>query len=69
MHAIEQSDIVIFMCDAEESLVDQDIKILNMIIQNGKPILFALNKTDLVSKNAIDKIYNSKRMQSDFINL
>ena len=67
MHAIEQSDIVIFMCDAEESLVDQDMKILNMIIQNGKPILFALNKTDLVSKNAIDKIYNSKRMQSDFI--
>ena len=67
MHAIEQSDIVIFMCDAEESLVDQDMKILNMIIQNGKPILFALNKTDLVSKNAIDKIYNSKRMQSDLI--
>ena len=67
MHAIEQSDIVIFMCDAEESLVDQDMKILNMIIQNGKPILFALNKTDLVSKNAIDKIYSSKRMQSDFI--
>ena len=67
MHAIEQSDIVIFMCDAEESRVDQDMKILNMIIQNGKPILFALNKTDLVSKNAIDKIYSSKRMQSDFI--
>ena len=28
MHAIEQSDIVIFMCDAQEGLVDQDLKIL-----------------------------------------
>ena len=67
MHAIEQSDIVIFMCDAQEGLVDQDLKILNMIIENGKPVLFALNKIDLISKNNLKKLYESKRMQSEFI--
>ncbi len=67
IHSIEQSDIVIFICDATEGLVDQDLKILNMIIENGKPILFALNKIDLVSKSELAEIYNTKKMQSEFI--
>ena len=67
IHAIEQSDIVIFICDASEGLVDQDLKILNMIIENGKPVLFALNKTDLVSNSDLEKIYSTKKMQSEFI--
>jgi GTP-binding protein len=67
IHAIEQSDIVIFICDASEGLVDQDLKILNMIIENGKPVLFALNKTDLVSHSDLEKIYSTKKMQSEFI--
>ena len=50
LHAVEKSDIVIFLCDANESLVDQDLKILNIIIDAGKPILFAFNKIDLLSK-------------------
>ena len=30
MYAIDQSDIVILMCDINEGLVDQDMKILNL---------------------------------------
>ena len=67
MHSIEESDIVIFICDGTEGLVDQDLKILNMIIDNGKPVLFAINKTDLLSKDDLSEIYNTKRMQSEFI--
>jgi GTP-binding protein len=67
MHAIDQSDIVILMCDINEGLVDQDMKILNMIIENGKPVLLAFNKIDLVSKSELEKKYNSKKMQSEFI--
>ena len=66
IHSIEESDIVIFLCDATEGLVDQDLKILNMIIENGKPILFALNKIDLVSKKELDNLYATKKMQSEF---
>ncbi len=67
MHSIEESDIVIFICDGTEGLVDQDLKILNMIIDNGKPVLFAINKTDLLSKDELSEIYNTKKMQSEFI--
>ena len=67
MHSIEESDIVIFICDGTEGLVDQDLKILNMIIDNGKPVLFAINKTDLLSKDDLSEIYNTKKMQSEFI--
>ena len=67
MYAIDQSDIVILMCDINEGLVDQDMKILNMIIENGKPVLLAFNKIDLVSKSELEKKYNSKKMQSEFM--
>ena len=55
------------MCDINEGLVDQDMKILNMIIENGKPVLLAFNKIDLVSKSELEKKYNSKKMQSEFM--
>ena len=67
IHAIEQSDIVIFMFDASEGLVDQDLKIINMVVENGKPILFTINKIDLVTKEELNNIYTTKKMQSEFI--
>lgn len=67
LHSIDQSDVVIFICDATEGLVDQDLKILNMIIESGKPILFLFNKIDLLSKKELSQIYTTKKMQSDFM--
>jgi GTP-binding protein len=67
IHAIEQSDIVIFICDATEGLVDQDLKILNMIIDIGKPVLFVFNKIDLLKKEELIEIYKTKKMQSEFM--
>ena len=67
IHAIEQSDIVIFICDATDGLVDQDLKILNMIIDNGKPVLFVFNKIDLLKKQELIEIYKTKKMQSEFM--
>ncbi len=67
IHAIEQSDIVIFICDATEGIVDQDLKILNMVIDNGKPVLFVLNKIDLLRKKELIEIYQTKKMQSEFM--
>ncbi|MEL0238376.1 MAG: ribosome biogenesis GTPase Der, partial [Gammaproteobacteria bacterium] len=39
MHSVETCDVVIFMCDASEGLVDQDLKIINMVTEMGKPIV------------------------------
>ena len=67
MHSVEECDVVIFICDAQEGLVDQDLKIINMICEMGKPVLIAFNKIDLLSKKQKEEIYETKRAQSSFV--
>ena len=67
MHSVEECDVVIFICDAKEGLVDQDLKIINMICEMGKPTVVALNKMDLLSKKEKEELYESKRAQSNFV--
>ena len=68
MHSVETCDVVIFMCDANEGLVDQDLKIINMVSEMGKPLVLAFNKMDLLSKRQKDDLYETKRVQSNFVN-
>lgn len=67
IQASSEADIVIFMLDGNEGLVDQDIRILNILINQGKPILIAINKIDLLSKNQLSNLYKTKKMESRFI--
>ena len=67
MHSVEECDVVIFICDAQEGIVDQDLKIINMICEMGKPVVIALNKMDLLTKKEKDDMYDSKRAQSNFV--
>ena len=67
MHSVEECDVVIFICDAQEGLVDQDLKIINMICEMGKPVVVAFNKIDLLSKIQKEEIYETKRAQSNFV--
>lgn len=67
MHSVEECSVVIFICDANEGLVDQDLKIINMICEMGKPVVIAFNKMDLLSKKDKDALYKTKKMQSTFI--
>ena len=67
MHSVETCDVVIFMCDASEGLVDQDLKIINMVSEMGKPLVLAFNKMDLLSKRQKDDLYDTKRVQSNFV--
>ena len=67
MHSVETCDVVIFMCDASEGLVDQDLKIINMVSEMGKPLVLAFNKMDLLTKRQKDDLYETKRVQSNFV--
>ena len=67
MHSVEECDVVIFICDAQEGIVDQDLKIINMICEMGKPVVIAFNKIDLLSKIQKEEIYQTKRAQSNFV--
>ncbi|HNW83616.1 MAG TPA: ribosome biogenesis GTPase Der [bacterium] len=48
--AIDRSDIVIFMMDANEISTDQDLRILGLAHEKGKGIIIVINKWDLVEK-------------------
>ncbi|MBU27839.1 MAG: ribosome biogenesis GTPase Der [Flavobacteriales bacterium] len=67
MHSVETCDVVIFICDASEGLVDQDLKIINMVSEMGKPLVLALNKMDLLNKRQKNDLYETKRVQSNFV--
>ena len=67
MHSVETCDVVIFICDANEGLVDQDLKIMNMVSELGKPLVVAFNKMDLLSKRQKSDLYETKKIQSNFV--
>ena len=67
MHSVETCDVVIFICDANEGLVDQDLKIMNMVSELGKPLVVAFNKMDLLRKRQKNDLYETKKIQSNFV--
>jgi GTP-binding protein len=48
VRALERSDIIILMLDAQQGMESQDLKILSMAIENNKGVLILVNKWDLV---------------------
>lgn len=50
--AIERADAVILIIDAVDGVTDQDKKIANAAEEEGKPIVIAVNKWDLIEKDA-----------------
>ena len=61
IHAANEADIILLLCDITEGLVDQDLKLINLLSETGKPILLAFNKTDLLSKSQIIDFKDSKK--------
>lgn len=51
VRAIEESDVVILMIDAERGVESQDMKIFNLAQKNRKGILILVNKWDTVEKS------------------
>ncbi len=52
MEAIRRCDIAVVLIDATEGLTDQDLRILNEAIKYNKGTLLAINKWDLIEKDA-----------------
>jgi len=67
LHSVVESDVVLFLCDSSEGIVDQDLKIINMVCETGKPLLIAFNKIDLLTRKEKDEMYSTKRAQSNFL--
>ena len=48
--AIDTADVIVFMCDVQEGLVDADRDVANILRKSAKPIVLAVNKVDNFEK-------------------
>ncbi|MCM1173834.1 MAG: ribosome biogenesis GTPase Der [Blautia sp.] len=58
--AIDTADVILFMVDVKQGLVDTDFKVADMLRRSGKPIVLAVNKVDSYQKYRMDvyEFYN-----------
>ncbi|NLK73998.1 MAG: ribosome biogenesis GTPase Der [Clostridiales bacterium] len=48
--AINSADVIIFLVDVRQGLVDQDFKVADMLRRSAKPVVLAVNKVDNFEK-------------------
>ena len=58
--AIETADVIVFLVDVRQGLVDADFKVADMLRRSHKPILLVVNKVDSFEKYMADvyEFYN-----------
>ncbi len=58
--AIDTADVIIFMTDVHQGLVDADSKVADMLRRSGKPVVLVVNKVDSFEKYMTDvyEFYN-----------
>lgn len=58
--AIDTADVIIFITDVRQGLVDSDAKVADMLRRSGKPVILAVNKVDSMQKYMMDvyEFYN-----------
>lgn len=49
--AIRRSDVVLFVIDALDGVTDQDMKLANRVIEEGRAVILVINKWDAVEKD------------------
>ena len=58
--AIDTADVIIFITDVKQGLVDSDSKVADMLRRSGKPVILVVNKVDYFDKYMADvyEFYN-----------
>ncbi len=58
--AIDTADVIIFITDVRQGLVDSDAKVADMLRRSGKPVVLVVNKVDSIQKYMMDvyEFYN-----------
>ncbi len=49
--AVRRADVVLLVVDAGEGLTEQDVRIIGMVHEEGKPSVVVMNKWDLIEKD------------------
>jgi GTP-binding protein len=62
-HAIDYAEVVVLLLDATRGLEVQDLKIANLVLEEGRALMFAINKWD-IAENA-SALFNGVRAALD----
>jgi GTPase len=65
--SIDSADIVIIVIDTSEALTDQDLHLLGLTQDSGKPLIIAANKWDNLTPYQKDKIRNQLDRKLGFV--
>ena len=60
--AIDTADVIVFITDVHQGLVDSDAKVADMLRRSGKPVVLAVNKVDSIQKYMMD-VYEELLME------
>ncbi len=58
--AIDTADVIIFLVDVKQGLVDSDSKVADMLRRSNKPVVLVVNKVDSFERDSLDvyEFYN-----------
>ena len=67
LQAIEDSQVVVLVVDAQEGLVEQDLHLMGTVIDAGRTLVVAVNKWDHLDPDVREKIRQTLRRRLSFI--
>lgn len=67
LQAIEACHVVIFVLNAREGVLDQDMRLLDFVVDSGKALVLAVNKWDHLSPQERSQVKNELERRLDFV--
>jgi GTP-binding protein len=67
LQAIEKSNVVIYLIDAQEGITDQDAHLLGLVLEAGRALIIGLNKWDGISADQKANIYRQLDVKLTFL--
>ena len=67
--AIDTADVIVFITDVRQGLVDADSKVADMLRRSGKPVVLVVNKVDSFQKLMPREMRRKKRMKDQELQL
>ncbi|MDD5410642.1 MAG: ribosome biogenesis GTPase Der [Methylobacter sp.] len=67
LQAIEKSNVVIYLIDAQEGVTDQDAHLLGLVLEAGRALIIGLNKWDGISADQKETIKRQLDVKLSFL--
>ena len=67
LKAVERSEVVLLVIDAEKGILEQDKHVVGYAIENNKAIVIVVNKWDLIEKNDKTMQEFTKKIKEQFV--